>query len=210
MQGEQSILAKPHGIIFIAIFSFFMLIIFGVTVALTVFINKRIFMERLKYFKILIDENHITRKQYNTADKTIAINDVQEILVNSNQTLLIKGKEKLDLIGILKEIENFEILKNQLNEIKLLKKNNKPVAYYIFIRYSIVLLIFAAFASTFFFKNQYIVSTLSASLICFLFYDTYRVKKSKLFTKGTYIRSLIIISIASLVLLIRTIYVWVN
>jgi len=104
-QGEQSILAKPQGIIFIAIFSFFMLIIFGVIVALTVFINKRIFMERLKYFKILIDENHITRKQYNTADKTIAINDVQEILVNSNQTLLIKGKEKLDLIGIPKEIE---------------------------------------------------------------------------------------------------------
>jgi hypothetical protein len=69
-------------------------------------------------FKLIIDDEKITRERLNTPVIVIYKKDVQRITKASSGVFCIEGDSKLNAIAIPSQIDNYELLERTLNEIK--------------------------------------------------------------------------------------------
>lgn len=69
-------------------------------------------------FKLTLDSNGIIREQHNTPIVSIPYSDITEIIKNSNDSFMIKGKSTLDLIIVPSQIEQYTKLEKLLADIK--------------------------------------------------------------------------------------------
>ncbi len=69
-------------------------------------------------FKLIIDDEKITRERLNTPVLIIYKKDVQRITKSSSGAFCVEGESKLNAITIPSQIDKFELLEKTLNEIK--------------------------------------------------------------------------------------------
>jgi hypothetical protein len=74
--------------------------------------------EIFESYRLTLDDNGITREQYNTPTITISIAELREITKNPNGSFTIKGNSTANVIGIPSQIEEYEKLEKSLSEIR--------------------------------------------------------------------------------------------
>jgi len=114
-------------------------------------------------FKLIIDDEKITRERLNTPVIVIYKKDVKQIIKASAGTFCIEGDSKLNAIVIPSQIENYDQLQQTLNEIKpLTVYTKKNFIEKMFI--PIVLSIAALFVGHFYVSNK-VVSVISGIVL---------------------------------------------
>ncbi|HMG93431.1 MAG TPA: hypothetical protein VK589_25410 [Chryseolinea sp.] len=99
-------------------------------------------------FKLIIDDEKITRERLNTPVIVIYKRDVQRIVKSSSGAFSIEGDSKLNAIGIPPQIDNYDLLEKTLNEIKPLTLYTKKTfleQMFVPILLSVALLFFGHF-----------------------------------------------------------------
>jgi len=91
--------------------------IFGGLMAFAFFNGLRRQKQFLEHYKLTIDDNVITREQHNTEELTIYFHEVKEIYKNKEGGFVIRGYDKTDIINIPAQVENYEALEAQLNQV---------------------------------------------------------------------------------------------
>lgn len=76
-------------------------------------------------FKLIIDDEKVTRERLNTPVIVIYRKDVQRIIKTSSGAFCIEGDSKLNAIGIPSQIDNYDLLEKTLNDIKPLTVHTK-------------------------------------------------------------------------------------
>lgn len=76
-------------------------------------------------FKLTFDGNKVIREQSNTSIIEILYSDITEVIKNSNDSFIIKGKSALDFIIIPSQIEKYIEVENLLADIKPISTINK-------------------------------------------------------------------------------------
>ena len=80
----------------------------------------------LDSYVLTIDNSGITRQLYNTPVLTIPTGELREIVKKSDGSFLVKGKSRVDVIGIPAQIEQYERIEALLAErMSLSTKTNK-------------------------------------------------------------------------------------
>jgi len=129
-------------------------------------------------YQLTLTNNTITREQFNTPTISIYFNDVKEIVKNKNGSFIIKGKDRIDLIAIPTQIENYSELEKTLTQIKPVEtKSSKPF----FQKYSLVitLLTLALMLCVYTITNKIIVALSGTILVAILSSSFYEVRRSK-------------------------------
>ncbi|MGC4039978.1 MAG: hypothetical protein QM710_04075 [Flavobacterium sp.] len=75
-------------------------------------------MELLKSYRLIIENNTITREQYNTPTITIPIEKLNGIVKNPNGSFTIKGSSSFDVIVVPQQIVGYDELEKSLAEMK--------------------------------------------------------------------------------------------
>jgi hypothetical protein len=96
-------------------------------------------------FTLTIDDEKVVREQYNTPTITIYKRDVVRIIRNHNGSFTIVGDNELNAIGIPEQIENYEQLKDNLEQIRRIDiKMSKSLAEKLFVPISLVVALLIA------------------------------------------------------------------
>ena len=129
-------------------------------------------------YRLTIDNNSITREQYNTPTITISNADISEIVKNSNGSFTIKGNSTVNLIGVPSQIDDYEKLEISLAEIRPIStKTGKPFLQKVSGLFSI--LIVCLMAAVYISKDKIIVGVFGAVLLVVLGYSFLQIQRSK-------------------------------
>ena len=105
----------------------YMLVLFGGVFAFSIWNAIKKQKQLFESFKLIIDDEKITRERLNTPVIVIYKKDVQRIIKTSAGAFCIEGDSKMNPITTPSQIDNYELLEKTLNEIKPLtvytKKN---------------------------------------------------------------------------------------
>ncbi len=114
-------------------------------------------------YRLTIDENSITREQFNTPTIRIMKSDITLIAINPNRSITIKGRDNREVIGIAPQIEDYEGLEQVLREVRPFSDPQQNPLLEKLGRYSgiITVLLFAAV----FLSNDKIIVTPCAILL---------------------------------------------
>jgi hypothetical protein len=96
----------------------YMIILFGGVSVFSIWNSLKRQKALFESFKLIIDDEKITRERLNTPVIVIYRRDVQQITKTSSGTFCIEGHNKLNAIAIPSQIDNYELLERTLNEIK--------------------------------------------------------------------------------------------
>ena len=131
-------------------------------------------------YKLTIDDNSITREQYNTQTITITIADISDIRKNSNGSFTIKGKSAINVIIIPAQIENYEKLEQLLSEIKQISCKNKKTYHLqmLFMKWLPIFIIGLMFG-VYVIKNKIIVGLCGTILLIIMGYSILITQKNK-------------------------------
>jgi len=158
--------------------------------------------EIFESYRLIIDNNSITREQWNMQTISISITDISEIRKNSNGSLTIKGNSTADIIVIPAQIDNFEKLEKLLSEIRhISEKDNKPfLQKYIGLFFILLpITIVGLMAIIYLCENKIIISicgTLLLGILAFSFFEIHRNKNIDSKTKkGSWWLILVVASI---------------
>ena len=72
----------------------------------------------MEHYRLTIEDNVITREQFNTEELTIYFHEVREIYTNKKGDIFIRGLERTDLIAVSRYIERYDELFDILSAIK--------------------------------------------------------------------------------------------
>jgi len=158
--------------------------------------------EVFESYKLTIDNDSITREQYNMQTISISIADISEIRKNSNGSLIIKGKSSVDVIGVPTQIENFEKLEQLLSEIRnILDKDKEPFLQKHIGLFSILLAVMTLglMAVIYLCENKIISGICGTVLLIILAFSFIEIQKSKNIDnktkKGSWWLVLVVVSI---------------
>jgi hypothetical protein len=129
-------------------------------------------------FKLTLNGNNITREQHNTPIVSIPYSDITEIIKNSNDSFMIKGKSTLDLIIVPSQIEKYVELEKLLANIKPISTNTGKSFLQ---KFSGIIPIFAIGLMVFFYvsDDKIIISICGTILLTGLLYSLFEIQKSK-------------------------------
>ena len=78
-------------------------------------------------YVLTLNNNAITREQYNTSTITISNAEISEIIKKSNGSFTIKGKSTVDVIVVPSQIDEYEKLEKALADIRqITTKSSEP------------------------------------------------------------------------------------
>ena len=103
----------------------YMIVLFGCVSVFSIWNGMKRQKALFESFKLIIDDEKITRERMNTPVIVIYKKDVQRIIKTSAGAFCIEGDSKLNAIGIPSQIDNYELLEKTLNEIKPLTVRTK-------------------------------------------------------------------------------------
>ncbi len=97
-------------------------IVVGIFSLIVFFAMKRV-EKQFESFRLIMNNNEITREQLYIKKTIISINEIKSIFTNEREGITIKGESNLpqEMIIIPKQIEDFEKLKEILSEISPIK-----------------------------------------------------------------------------------------
>lgn len=130
-------------------------------------------------YRLMIDNNGITREQHNTPTITISNTDVSEIIKNSNGSFTIKGNSFVNVIGVPSQIDNYEKLEKSLAEIRQISTKNSEPFLQKFRGILSSILTIGLMASVYISKDKIIVGVSGTVLLTVLGYSFFEVQKSK-------------------------------
>lgn len=127
---------------------------------------------------LTLDNNSITREQHNTPTITISNEEISEIIKNSNGSITIKGKSKVNVIGVPPQIEDYTRLEKLLTEIKQIStKTKEPFLQKYMILFSLLGMgLMATFQIS---SNKIIVGVSGLVLLIFMGYSFFAIQRSK-------------------------------
>ena len=135
-------------------------------------------------YRLTIDNNSITREQYNTPTITIPLADISEISKHPKGSFTIKGNSTINAIYIPTHIENYEKLEQLLSEIKPVSYKDKKTLLQKFEGLLIILTI-GLMVVVFLINDKIIVGICGTLLLMFLGYSLFVTQKSKNVDKKT-------------------------
>lgn len=135
-------------------------------------------MEILESFVITIDDNTITREQYNTPTIIISNVDVSKIIKKSNGSFTIKGNSNVNVIGIPSQIDDYDKLEKLLSEIKQISTKSRE-AFLQKISGILSILTIGLMAAIYISKNKIIVGISGTILLVVLGYSFFELQRSK-------------------------------
>jgi len=161
--------------------------------------------EIFESYRLIFDNNSITREQCNTQTISISITDISEIRKNSNGSLIIKVNSTVDVIGIPSQIENIEKLEQLLSEIKCISNKDKKTFIKKHIRlFSILLpIITLGLMAVIYLREDKIIVGISGTLLLVIFaFSFFEIHKSKNIDNKTKRSSWWLILVATSIILI--------
>jgi len=103
----------------------YMIVLFGGVFVFSIWNGLKRQKKLFESFKLIIDDEKITRERLNTPVIVIYRKDVQRIIKTSAGAFCIEGDSKLNAIGIPSQVDNYDLLEKTLNEIKPLTVRTK-------------------------------------------------------------------------------------
>lgn len=85
--------------------------------ALGIFIAMKRQKQSFETYRLTLDANGITRETFNTPTISLPLSDIREIVKHRNSSFSIRGKSRLEQIGIPAQIGDYEKLEQLLQEI---------------------------------------------------------------------------------------------
>ena len=132
----------------------------------------------LASYVLTIEPNMITREQLNMPTISIYLNDISEIVKNTNRSFTIKGKTPGDIILIPAQIENYDQLEFVLNQIKpATTRTTQPLLQKYNFVFSILTLILMVVVYTSTYKL--LVGICGTSLLGILSWSFYKLQTNK-------------------------------
>ena len=129
-------------------------------------------------YRLVIDEENISREQFNTSIITIPFIQITSIAKHKNGSILIIGKNKGDIIVIPTQIESYNEIEEKLdtiNPIKAIKKENILQKSRIIFGIATIALMVCVYT----FENKIIVGISGSILVCFLIWSFITLRKNK-------------------------------
>ncbi len=145
----------------------YMILLFGGVSVFSIWNGMKRQRALFESFKLIIDDEKITRERLNTPVIVIFRKDVQRIIKTSSGTFCIEGDSKLNAIAIPSQIDNYELLEKTLNEIKPVTVNTKKT--FLERMFIPILLIVALLFFGHFYMTDKIVSIVCGILLVLLF-----------------------------------------
>ncbi|WP_276372709.1 hypothetical protein [Chryseolinea sp. H1M3-3] len=148
-------------------------------------------------FKLVIDDEKITRERLNTPVMVIYRKDVQRITKRSSGTFCIEGDSKLNAIGVPSQVDNYEQLEKALNAIKPIIVHTKK-SFVEQMVFPIVLIVPGLFVGHFYITNNIFSIACGILLVLILvssFYISVTNKNIDSRTKGVAYFSLFIVAL---------------
>jgi hypothetical protein len=160
----------------------------------------------LDSYRLIIDEDSLTRQQFNTPVITIKKADIREIVKTTNGNFSVRTDSKLNAIAIPAQINDYEEVERLLNEIQAVRQKNTGNTRMTY--YGISLLSMALFVGLYIADNKIIVAVCGISsslLMAWSFITTLKSKnvdnRSKRFTGMTFALFFIIVGMTTIKLL---------
>jgi hypothetical protein len=155
-------------------------------------------------YKLTISENEMRREQFNTPTINLVFSDINSILKNTNGSLTVKGRTKLDIIGIPAQIDNLEQLEKSLNQIRTITQVNKTsVSQKYLIPFVIITL--ASMATVYISTNKILVGIAGTTVTVILVWSFIQTQRSKNIDsktkKSSYFTIFVLISIIAVTIM---------
>jgi len=129
-------------------------------------------------YRLTLDDNNITREQYNTPTISIPIAEIREIIKNSNGSIIIKGNSTINSIGVPSQISDPEKLESLLNQLKPISNKTKEPFFQKFSGLFSVLLL-GLMGAVFLSSNKIVVGICGPVLLIVLGYSIFETQRSK-------------------------------
>lgn len=129
-------------------------------------------------FTLTIDANSIWRDLKDTPSIHIFLTEIEQIHILPNRDLVIKTKEKANLIWVPSQVQDFEELKAMLSEIKPLEENDSIIKKQKW-AWALAFASMALLAFVFISTNKIIVILCGIALIGYSIYVIEKARKSK-------------------------------
>lgn len=129
-------------------------------------------------YRLVINEEHISREQFNTSIITIPLMQIASITKYKNGTIIIIGKNKGDTIVVPTQVENYDEIEQKLdtiNPIKAIEKVNilqKNSRLFGFATIALMLCVYTL-------ENKIIIGISGSVLVCFLIWGFITLRKNK-------------------------------
>lgn len=148
--------------------------------ALGIFIGvkrqKRIF----ETFRLTLDTDAITREAYNTPTIRLPKSEIREIIKQRNSSFIIRGKSRLEQIGIPAQVAEYEKLEALLQEIMPINvKSQLPFFHTALGQILMTGITFGLIAALYLSENSLIVTVSGTSLFGLLAFSLYVIQNDK-------------------------------
>ncbi len=127
---------------------------------------------------LTISDMQIVREQKNTPTIVLPLSHVSQIIKNSNGSFTIKGKTKLDVIGVPAQIDNYGNLETSLHQIcPLTTQTVEPLTQKL--NFAIVVAMLGLMACVYLASNKIIVGISGTILSAVLIYSFIQIQRNK-------------------------------
>ncbi|WP_395074833.1 hypothetical protein [Flavobacterium sp.] len=136
--------------------------------------------ETFESYKLIINEQNITRELLNSNNNIIPINEISSISKLKNGTIIIYGKDHISNIAVPTQIEKYNEIEKRLElmmPIKMIKKINIPNLYWSLAIFPLIIL-FHCFLTQ---QNKVIVGISGVLLIVIMLWSYIMIKDNKNF-----------------------------
>jgi hypothetical protein len=167
--------ATQHGIVFFLI----LLILLSIALSIGIYIGIKRQKELFESYILSIDEVSITREQKNTPTIKFLKAEIEEIIKVKNGNFEIKGNKAGDLIGVYSQIENYENLERQLNQIKSVTIKSPNLVTEKLRTPAAVIFTCALMAMVYMASNKIIVGISGIALTGLMVWSFFKIQRSK-------------------------------